>query len=242
MIVSRPTGEFLELLPKSEVDDASVIFTISNEIPPRPDLDFSIVTVGQERISIPKIHSINDRVRAAGELIFTTKVSQSDILGDGRKPFVTGEVLEFTEEDDTDINPKFVGDEIETKHNNNYPNYESFGITRDQDESIFDAALSAQQVILDSIAGLQERYKELQTEISDLKKEENEITRLLSAFSVVIDAGQDNDDILDAVQKLNSRLVVNGERRQTAIDEINAIPDDLVTKRDELNSITEIVK
>ncbi len=241
MIITRPTGIYKTLLPSVESDSTSVLFTISSASPPRSENITVLLPTGLASRTKIKNYTREERRPALGNLVFTSQKTASQFIGSGMKVYSPGQVLDFDINQEDEIQPKFVGDSIETQHDGNFLSFETLGLTAEQDATISLITANAQESIMADMKGLQEQHLKLQANIADYAKQTNEVTKLINGLTIVQSISP-STDIASVITKLELKKATLQSQHDTAIIAINEIPLQLQTKRDELYSIAELLK
>lgn len=242
MILRAPTGSYLSVLPKGPEDPASVIYTISNNDPPRSSADFLKIPDGiKKKLRDSRIFSKFERRLNLGDLVFTTKSSSQAKVTGGTKIFSYGQVLDFNTAEPTTINAVPAARTITTKHNSNYVDKSSLGLAASEVETLDDEAIVAQDLILGTIETLQKRRLVVEADIINLQKSISEVKKVIGGVDAIILTGS-TPDMVQIKNKLIAKQLVSQAQLEAAILELESIPASIKIQLDALNALTELVK
>lgn len=239
MILLAATGQYKTLLPKGPEDPASVVYTISAIDPPRTDGPYLKIPDGilyQQKAE--RLFTSERRRQSLGSLVFTTKVASPVKAKNSSRLIACGQVIDFTDEE-LALAVAFSSDTIIAKHNNDYINIESIGLTEDESDEIAVQARIAQRSVLDSIEELQKELHLLEVDINNIQAKINESTKVLNGLTIIDNIshtmGATILKIQDSINLLNSELTV-------ATSRYSQIPSLIEQKKAELLTLVNLVK
>ncbi len=240
MILVRPTGLYSSVLPMTPEDDVSVVFTISNTLPPRSPLLFTQIVDGVRRKAKgDRVHDRDLRRMNLGELVFINKSTDKAKISVGNQLFSPGQVFDFEEQSETDP-VVLVSPDIETVHNQHYVDEAALGISNDDTNEINENALDAQRKVLDELKVLQNRLEELNTDIVSQQKIINDANRVIDGLDAILANDQDEN-----IEKIKSGVVDKREQAEATLNELlqerNELPDMVAQKQDQLRSLANLI-
>ncbi len=186
MIINSPTGLFSSVLPKTESDSASVLYTISNQSPPEERGVFVILPEAESlKGAPPKIHTDEERRAAVGELVYTISKSNRDIPGSNRKLFEIGQFLEFVDNTAPTLSTDNTPSEVLIQHNTNVLDLEDLGLTEEEIAALTsDSEVKKKELEL-QLSNLKSEIAGLKSEIGESQKRINEYNKAINAIKVI---------------------------------------------------------
>ena len=240
MIITGPTGSYATVLPKSPSDPTSVVYTISSGIPPRPELHFIQLPTGLERMQRDgRVIPDNVRRDSLGALVFVSKDNQPGQVPTGNQLFFFGQVVEFSDIEQTAVN--VVNSSIETEHNQYYANLDSVGLSSDEFSGISEDAVAAQKQILAELEGLQKQKSDLEVDIVSQQKIISEASKVLSGLEVILYTDPNNQKITNAIAEVQAKQQLAESELVALVDALNAIPDAVHQKHDQLRALAALI-
>ena len=239
MILLAATGQYKTLLPKGPEDPTSVVFTISANEPPRTDGPYLKIPDGilfQQKSD--RLFTSERRRQSLGDLVFTTKVASPVKAKNSSRLMACGQLIDFTDAE-LIIAATFPSDTVISKHNNDYINIESVGLTTDESDEIAIQARAAQRAILDSIEELQKELHQLEVDINNIQAKINESTKVLNGL-LIIDSV--NHTMGATISKLQANIGVLNSELTVATSRYVQIPSLVEQKKAELLTLVDLVK
>jgi hypothetical protein len=205
VIIRFPTG--LYDLPSEPSDSRSVSFVISTQEPPRTDLLFPKVPQGiKARKRVPKTITLVERRGSVGDLAFSVSRASRVQEGNNAKQFETGQILSFGDAPLRALDPMVVAEKTETQHDLNKFDYESLGITDEEQQLISDTSLNTHDALMERLNQLKQTRADAEVEVNTQQKIVNEANRNIEALEVIADSSAEtSDDVLDLIDKLKKR-------------------------------------
>lgn len=241
MIITAPTGQYESVLPQSPSDSTSVVYTVSNSDPPRSAVKFLKLPDGiKSKLKSARTYG-SERRLVLGDLISVMKMVGTVKADNGDELYSIGQVLEFVDTEQSDVEDNLVGDIVETRHNLHYIDALKLGLTSSEVEALNSAAEESQRIYLDEMAVLQATRKELESDMNDVKKQINDADKLIAGIDTVL-AAVKNDELTAVKAKMLSKVTELRSELDNIIIEYNEIPQKLSNIRDKLTSLTELVK
>jgi len=236
MILSHPTGSYSNVLPKTPSDDTSVVYTISNNDPPRSSLNFSQIPsgIGARQRDVPPVNRA-----ALGALVFTTKDNRPSDVVSGNSLFYVGQVLGFDTVATATVTS--VDSSIDTQHDQYYVNGEDVGLDSADMASVSAGAAKAQQVILAELGELQRHKDLLGVDAVSYQKTINEATTVISGLDVILSTDSGNVPIQNAKAKAVAAQTQAQSSLDAVVAELNAIPAQVQQKQDQLRALAALV-
>ena len=240
MIITHPTGSYNTVLPAAPSDSTSVVYTISNTLPPRSNLNFSQIPTGiQDRQFSAR--TLPDAIRRdnLGLLVFTTKDNKPGQIETGNQLFYAGQVVEFTESEVvtiTDINSA-----IQTSHDQQYVDAASVGLDDSEMDDITTSALTAQKQVLADLGILQKRKDYLQVDMVSQQKIINETNRVIGGLDAILAVDPTKQGIIDIKAQLEAERQAAQDIIDADIAEINTIPAAVSGKHDQLRALAVLI-
>lgn len=211
MIVRTPTGLYSTVLPKSNSDDTSVVYTISSMDPPRSTLAFNMVPAGAQTL-VNDIH-VEDLTSIVGELLFTIDYNSNSILAQDNRA-VAGMLVT------QDTDKKLPAQNVEIGNSLQYVDYDVVGI--DNTINIDANVKSISNGLLKDIKALQTQKSRLETDVSSYQKIVTEASRVLLALDVVKARGGNVTSEYNTITRNMNSAISARDVASNNIENINA--------------------
>lgn len=188
MIIIAPTALYKNVIPTSDLDPGDVTFTISSTDPPRTSRVTGIIPPAIRQRKWPEMDVDLERRRASlGELKYTISKSGPSIVGSNTKQFEVGQVLPF---DDSvvasSLEPMFVTSNTELQHDTNLLDYAKLGLSTQDVDLLTATAREQTQVLNDQLSASKQDRANIEIQIIENKKLQNETTKAISAVAEVV--------------------------------------------------------
>jgi hypothetical protein len=205
VIIRFPTGLFRTVLP-TETGPGNVIFTVSNNSPPR----VSTTTLQLPVASTVRLREsdVTDEERrlSVGERVFTITSGFKVNPGSNKRAFEIGQLLDFSDDLTQTIEPLKLPADIVIQHNNNLFDLGALGLTEDQIQELIDRSTEKFNELKISLASLQSEAKDLGVQIAENQKAINEQVKVIEVTKVVLDATNPiNVDLADKLTVLRTQ-------------------------------------
>ena len=151
----------------------------------------------------------------------------------------SGSGSESSSESPIDIVSTPVSNNITTKHNNSYLDIGSLGLDLADQQELAIAAQQAQQDLLGQVGILQEQRLALGADIVTLQGQINEAKRALNGINAIATTGI---DVIAVQQKISDLLLSLNKQLIIATTAYNLIPDQIMSLRNRLTNLTDLVK
>ena len=239
MILNHPTGSYIDILPDDPEDSTSIVYTVSSNDPPRSSLDALQVPTGiTNKPRNPRTNTDEMRRESVGALALVSKKDRAGLTGSGNQLFYVGQVLAFTTSTTTAIED--INSDVDVPHDRHYIDAASVGLTDTELDMISVDATEAQSIVLAELETLQKRKNNLNVELVNQQKIINEADRVISGLDTILSQGTDSE-----LQQIRTRMVERKNAAETEINEIttelDAMPEAIRTKHDELRSLSTII-
>lgn len=241
MIIRFPTALYKPIIPQKPADSGSVTFTISNDDPPRSSLVFSELPPAiEQRRRAPRTIEPSVRREAVEERAFTILRSGQSNVGTNKKLVEVGQILEFTAAPSIDLEPMLVSDKNMLQHDTNILDLSGLGISSDDLDTINNSAPELLSQLNNELNVLIGRRDDIEIELSENKKTQNENTKAVNAIQVLVANGQDNLSFV--VDDLTLQGESLAQREAELIAEANSAADQAKAKIDTIRELTQVVR
>ena len=240
MIIKYPTALYESVLPQKPSDSESVVYTISDTIPPRSTIDCEVISSGiSNRPKMPS--SVTDAIRRSnlGQLIFITKNNTSSSTQSGSKLFYSGQVLDFSTAIGTAIVP--TNTDLETEHDLCSVDGVAIGLDNVAMSNVSDSALQAQTAVIIILGQLQKQYDVLESQIVTQQGIINEASRVLNGLNVIAAISPDSSTAAIIDQVLATQKTAR-DTLAAVTTELNALPAQIQQCKDELAALAILVQ
>ena len=235
MIINFPTG--LYDLPREPEDSRSITFMVSNEDPPRINLQFPKIPPG----AIYRKKSVINR-EAMGELIFSVSKSSGVEIGSSSRQYEIGQILSFDDVAVKSVKPMLVTSKSEFRHNLNEFDYGSMGLDDDDYSIIENFSAAAREKLSSDLNKLKQLRADSEVIIHKNQKLINEINKNVNALTIIADNSDDNSDILLLIDKLKYKLSMASADLDQAISDADRYASEADIVSDKLRSVCTVVK
>lgn len=241
MIITRPSGLFASVLPTKPSDSTSVVFTITNDDPPRAPLQSTVIPTGIEKRKRPnRIFTDEERRETVQEFRFTVKENnQYSNLVSGNDLFSYGQVLGFSDERPTIVETS--PSNLTTEHDTHIPDSQSTGLDNQELSALEQDAVDTQKILLANLETLQKRQDQLKAELVTGQKTVNEINRVLKATNVILDTSPGNSSVLAIKDELEANKAAAIEQQDAKVAELSSIPAQIQAIKEALRSLADII-
>lgn len=244
MIVQFPTGLYRTVLPSEPDDSGNITFTISNSSPPRTNLLFPKVPRGivDRKRNVVSLDPVQRR-EFLGELVFSVSRSDKTEEGNNARQFEIGQILEFSDTPLQTLDPMYVADETETRHDTNLFDYDAIGLDEDEQRLIADNSVKVQQRLTDELNIARSNRSDAEEIVNIKQKLINETNRNINALEVIVTNSDDVDpDVSALIEKLTAKRDAAIADRDVAIDNANTYASEASRLLDELRTVATVVK
>lgn len=241
MIIKFPTGLYRDVLPVNPQDSGNVTFTISNTTPPRTNLVFPKIPAGlvdRGREQPVPVDQLTNR-QSLGTLIFTISSAKRRMVGNNTRQFEIGQVLEFDGNSGRSVEPMLVSEVTEIQHNTNTFDYDSLGVTSDEQEVIAKESFKTHAALTEQLNGLKRKRADAEIEVNVQQKVINETNRTLSALEVI---GDTSGDVAALIEKLKKRRADAFKARDKAINDANVFATEADQVLAKLRAVSVVLK
>jgi hypothetical protein len=227
--VRYPTGAYRALLPKRASDSQSVVYTISNNVPPRSELAAPKVPMG--------VAYRHTRPRLTGgrhdTLIYTTGAAYRSSAVSGMPKYGIGTILEFGSEPiEEQLRPTLTNNVMTAQHGVDQIDYTQLGLTV-QDSALLQAAAKAKyDALVAELNQTQQRRLNVENSLDMIQRELNQLTKAMDAVAVIDDAS-----LAAVTAKLAAQRAAKLAARQELIVEANALAGTLVTLSNRVRAV-----
>jgi hypothetical protein len=242
VIINYPTGFYKSVLPKLPEDSTSVTYTISNTIPPRTNLIYPKIPAGVvlRKRDVPVV-PLQQRRLEVGQLIFSLSSARRTELGSNAKQYEIGDVLDFTTDTATVVEPMLVSTITELRHDTNVLDNEAMGLSDSDAALIAEISLTTQATLTEQLNMVKQQRADAEQSITINQKTINETTKTLSALTVMYDTTPTPAlaQLIERVQLKQQQVIT---ARDNAIESANryaAMADDLINQ---LRAVAVVVK
>lgn len=242
MIIKYPTGLYATVLPQG-TNSGDVTFTISNSTPPRTNLLYPKIPRG----IVDKKRNPNalDRIKlrgSLGELVFSVSRASNTLEGNNTRQFEIGQVLEFTDSQLQVLDPMFVQQRSETRHDTNMFDYSELGLTNEEEQLLIDNSLVIHEQLLSQLNGLKVTRADAEKQINTQQKIINELQRNIAALQIVVDSSETNSDVQKIIDKFRTKLDTATAARDAAVIVANESAASAAAIDDKIRTISVVVK
>jgi hypothetical protein len=240
MIIDYPTGSYNTVLPQNPSDSASVVYTISDSVPPRSSLNFIQLPTGIRNMQ-RDTRTLPSSIRRSnlGNLATITKDNKPEQIGVGNQLFYATQVIDFG--DLVEISVTDINSDLETQHDQHYINPVSVGLDESDMGDVIANALVSQQRILEELEILQKRKWDLQVNIVSQQRIMNEAAKVLSGLDAIISNDPDNQEMVSIKTSVTARQQAAAEAIEIYTAELNTIPADVRSKHDQLRALAVLI-
>lgn len=244
MIVRFPTGLYKTVLPQEPGDGGNTTYTISNSPPPRTNLLFPKVPGGiVDRKRPTRVIDLFTRRETQGGLIFSVSSASRSEQGNNSRTFEIGQVLEFGDTPLKTVDPMFVSDRSETRHDTNQFDYEALGLTPEEIETISQSSLLAQQSLTDQLNQARESRANAEITVTTQQKVINDTTRNINALQIILDNSDETDPGVDnLIEKFKVKRDEAYAARDAAVALANQYAGEASALQDQLRAVATVVK
>lgn len=211
MIIRSPTGLFKTVLP-TELGSGNIIFTISNNEPPRLSTTTLQLPVASTIRSRESGITNQQRRLGVGELIFTITSGSKVNPGSNKKAFEIGQLLNFTDELIQSVEPLNVPADIVIQHNNNILDLNSIGLSSNQIDELLSKSVDKFNELKILLAKLQSESSDIKVQIAENQKAINEQTKVIEVTKIVLEP----TDPINV--ELENRLITLQSQRNALIE------------------------
>ncbi len=241
IITSFPTGLFESILPSDINNHGSVVFTISNQIPPRTQtLNFSGVTsAALSQANFGPLNSFGERRASYGVLISSTSKQVNTDTSTGSNMYYAGQVLEFGD-DLVSISGQTVN-VIEINHISRAIDINAIGIDQAQLTTISTTAASTYNTLIQQISDLRSSLASSSALLVTKQKTLSESKKVSNALQIVYDIDPSiavSDLIADQIT-LQTTLSADMTVISATIASLNV---QIAAKQNQITGITPIVE
>jgi methyl-accepting chemotaxis protein len=235
MIIRFPTGLYERQIPQEPDDVGNVTYTISNEDPLTSTGDFIIFPIAERlRKRSNRVYTDEERRATFKDLVYSVSSGGNTVEGRSTKLFEVGQILEFTDENlVSEITS--VSDELEIQHNTNLLDLERLGLSNDEISQVSTDSAKTQKQLEAELTATLNRASDVDAEIKDLQKTINEANKAISALEVLGTGSGVLDKIKETMDEAKTK-------QQVLIEEKADINKELVSLRDQIYSISELVR
>lgn len=242
MILRFPTGFYSTVLPQKPSDSGNVTFTVSTTEPPRTRLLFSQVPIGINILSkFPRSFTNKERRKTVGALAFTISTGKRTRVESGAKRFEAGQVLEFTDIDETATDPMLVGPDTTVRHDTNLLDLEKLGFTDSEVDQLDEASMEAFKQLSDQLNAQKSERANVEVQISDNKRLTNETRKAIDGLTAVL-AVSPSDDLAQALERLKADETELKADLDKLIEQANKLAADATTTRNDLFKVAQLVR
>lgn len=236
MIITAPTGLYKPLLPQSPQDSGNITFIISNNSPPRSKEIFLQLPTSElvRREPEPEFNKEEKRV-FAGPLIYDVTTASTTIKGSGSRQFEIGELLEFEDFDDEEVDTYSLNS-INLRQDLKVIDYSLVGLSEEEVEELKINSLIKQNKITNEISDLSSRLKNNNSLILNNQSDINNSQHIYHSIVAVL--GEDHPSAKKAKFKMQeyeqfkNELLSDRKELQLSLDNL----------REELNNVREVVR
>ena len=175
---------FRTVLP-TEYSSGNVIFTISNNEPPRTQT--STLQLPYASTIRVRESGISDQERrlTVGDLIFTVTTGLQQNPGSNKKAFEVGQFLEFGDQTSPSGEILNVPVDIVIQHNTNLLDLESSGLNNDQISDLLEQSVNKFNELKKSLAVLQSEASNISVKIVENQKSINEQNKIINVAKII---------------------------------------------------------
>lgn len=232
MIINHPTGLYKTVLPDSPESSANIIYTISNQDPPRSALSFLQLS---RNVDISRTDTKISNKTLAGDAVYSVTKGDKNQIISGVEYYKFGSTFGF---DDVEIllSKEQVTNKLENRHDIGSIDYEAIGV----DKSTIDPDLFVQlQDYKAELSSLQEQYNNLYIQINNNIKLSNEISLAIDGLNTLKNP---SDNIINTKNDL-------AEQKEELQDTItsqkviyDAIPNKIDKTKKNINMLSRLIK
>jgi uncharacterized protein YeaC (DUF1315 family) len=239
MIVRFPTALYRSVIPSVPDSPGNVTYTISTTDPPRNNRTAIIIPPAIELKKWPEVILTQDQRRQfLGAQIFTVTKSTVNRASSGMKQHEVGEVLEFSDEDVTTLDPMAVAPALEIRHDTNQFDYGLLGLSESQQETLTAASTTAYRSLVVTLNGLRTQRAAIEADINQNQKQQNEATKVLAA----VDTVTANPALIEIRAKLQDTLVSLQDEAALLVARANDLAAQAADASDSLRKIAQVVR
>jgi len=236
MIVRYPTGLYSRQIPLEPEDVGNITYVISNDDPATAVGNFIIFPIAERlRKRDGRVYTDEQRRAALGDLVYSISAGGSTIEGRSTKLFEVGQILEFSDVVAlaTDVNS--ISNRLELQHNTNLLDLSGLGLTAAEIQQLNIDSAAREKDLENQLAFLLDQTADTNAIIRDLQKTINEANKALAAVAVI----GNNSDIVAKIVAARAAATIEQAAAMALKNELN---QDLKQTRDELYSISELVR
>jgi len=235
VIIRFPTGLYERQIPAEPEDTGNVTYVISNEDPLASTGNFIIFPIAEKlKKRSSRVYTDQERRATYRDLVYSISSGGNTIKGRSTKLFEIGQILEFTDENvASEITT--VSDELEIQHNTNLLDLERLGLSDIEISLVSTNSAEIQKQLGIQLSAALDGAADVDAEIKDLQKTINEANKAISALEVL---GADNS----IIDKVKEKLAESESQQQALIEEKSALNTELTSLRDQIYSISELVR
>lgn len=236
MIINAPTGLYIPILPTGPSDPGNITFTISNNDPPRSGTTFIRLPPSEEFKPAPaRVFTKLEKRQYYDKLIFNITTSGPSKSGSGNPQFEIGEVLDFTDEDNTNTDNYELGN-ITLQQDTKVPNYSVAGISQDEYNAIVLASEKKIEELTLEIRQISTELKDNGSLISLNQSSINQSTLLYENTVVVL------GDSSSIATKIKNNITALQKSKDELLQTRNSLQNQLDSLRTELQKVREAVR
>src|SRR6185295_8527411 len=117
------------------------------------------------RVKPPPLSPVNNR-KFLGDLIFTVSSARRRDSGNNSRQYEIGQVLEFGDTPSQTVEPMFVGPVTDIQHNTNMLDYDTMGVSTDEQALISDQSLKAHLALTQQLNTLKSKRADAEVTIN----------------------------------------------------------------------------
>jgi len=235
MIIKAPTGLYRSILPSGR-EAGNVTFVISSNDPPKTgELFLQLPPVEDQRSAPDRVFNKLDSRKFLGNLVFDITVSGISSSGSGTKQFEIGEILDFNNAENRNVDV-YELESIELRQDTNVVDFERHGISKSEYEELVRNARKQMNEITEEIAKLGTQLKANTDNVSANQAEINQSNKLLD--NIVVVQGENND----LVDKVKSVIAQKEEEKTDLLNKRDELQNQIDELRDRLHKVREVVR
>ena len=214
-----------------------MVYSISNNVPPRSELNYTQIPIGvEERIRPIRQQSGSARRYNLGTLVFTTVENMPGSVHVGNQVYYIGQALDFNQTQPQAAS--VVNGDLETQHDQFYVDIANTGLDQSDVDTMEAEAQATQTILIAELEALQKRNDDLQIEAVNQRRIINETTRIIGALDVMLAAGQNVQGIKD--KTLASQAAAQAALT-AAITELDVMPALMASQHDKIRAVSILI-
>lgn len=240
MIIEYPTGLYRTYFgwEDSEPEDKVVLnasWYISSNTPPRIRDYFDQLKTATQKYLPQRVYDRDTRRLDVGSLIFTTKTVNTKDVGDGKKQFEEGQMLEFEDIQTIGVNDIAVSNVMSVRHDTNVLSLDEY-VDADDADDLESKATAKLRELNEQFNYYRSIVFDMELKISKYQKSINEINKAITAVGVL---GSDTGGVLTTLQEKLEEYKTLLDEAVTAHRENNELADQI---RDDIRNISQLVR